>query len=78
MSQNEEYAKLIAELRQENKDLCLQVKVVEHLNTAINSSHNTRWERHVILNDQAKNLKYKFSISSSKSKAAANAAQPSS
>ena len=32
MSRNEEYAKLIAEIWQENKDLHLQVKAVEDLN----------------------------------------------
>ena len=49
MSRNEEYAKSIAELRQENKDLCLQVKAIEDLNKAINSSHNTQQKRHVVL-----------------------------
>ena len=42
VSRNEEYAKLIGELWQQNKDLYLQVKDVEDLNKAINLSHNTR------------------------------------
>ena len=78
MSRNQEYAKLIVELRQENKDLRLQVKVVEHLNKAINSSHNTRQERCAVLKSQAKNLKFKSFVSSSKSKATAKTTEPSS
>ena len=75
---NEEYAKLIEKLWQENKDLHLQVKVVKGLNKAINLSNKSQQERHAILKYQAKNLKFKSNASSSKSKAAANAAQPSS
>ena len=70
--------KLIAELWQENKDLHLQLKVVEDLNKAINSSHNTQQERRVVLKSQAKKLKFKSPVSSSKSKLATNMAQPSS
>ena len=75
---NEAYTKLTTELRQENKDLHLQVKVIKDLNKAINSSHRSQQERHVVLKSQAKNLKFKSSVSFSKSKAAANATQPSS
>ena len=77
-SRNEEYAKLITEIWQENKDLRLQVKVVEDLNKDINSSHNNRYERRAVLKSQAKKLKFKSPVSSVKSKAAANTAQPSS
>ena len=78
MIQNEEYAKLIAEIWQENKDFHLQVKSIEDLNKAINSPYNTRQERRVVLKSQAKNFKFKSFVSSSKSKATANATQPSS
>ena len=49
MSQNEEYTKLITELQQENKELRLQVKVIEDLNKAITSSHNSQQESHIFL-----------------------------
>ena len=39
---NEEYTKIIADLRQENKEFHLQVRTVEDLNKAINSSHDYR------------------------------------
>ena len=40
-SRNEEYAKIIADLRQENKKLRLQVSTVEDLNKAITTSHDS-------------------------------------
>ena len=42
VSRNEEYVKIIASLREENKDLRLQVKTIEEMNKAINLSHRTQ------------------------------------
>ena len=41
-SQNKRYAEMIADLHQENKDLRLQVKIVEELDKSINSLHDSR------------------------------------
>ena len=71
--QNEKYAKLISELREENKELGLQVKSIEYLNNAKKNSHTSLWLRHDTLKDQFKTLRDK-STSSSKSKAVATVA----
>ena len=41
-SQNKKYAEMIADLRQEIKDLHIQVKAVEYLNKEITSSRDSR------------------------------------
>ena len=74
VSWNKEYVKIIASVQEENKDLCLQFKTIEELNKAINVSHRSQQERHAILKSQAQKLKFKTPISSTKSKAVANAA----
>ena len=77
-SRNEEYTKIIADLWQDNKELRIQFRIVEDLNNAITSLHDSWQERHAVLKEQAKNLKFKSHVSSAKSKAAANATFPSS
>ena len=69
---------MIIDIRQENKDLCLQVKAVEDLNKAINYLCDSDQERHNILKAQSMKLKSKFTVPSAKSKAATTATQPSS
>ena len=77
-SRNEEYVKIIDNLRQENKEMRIQVKAVEDLNKAITSSHDSRQERHIVLKTQARKLKFKSLVSSAKLKAIVDAALPSS
>ena len=50
-SQNEEYAKMIDSLRQENMELCIQVKAIEDLNKAITYSHDSRQERRIFFKE---------------------------
>ena len=68
---------MIAELRDENKELRLQVKNIEELHKAVILSQRTQQERRVLLKAQAKRLKFK-SPASSKLKATIKAALPSS
>ena len=75
--QDEKYVKLISELREENKELRLQVKSVEDLNNAKIASHISLWLRHDSLKDQFKRLSDKSTFSF-KTKEVATAAQPSS
>ena len=49
VSRNEEYVNIITSLREEKKDLCLQVKTIEELNKAINASHRSQQESRAIL-----------------------------
>ena len=69
---------MIADLRQENKNLHLQFKAVEDLNKDITSSRDSHQERHNVMKVQAKNLKSKFTVPFAKSKVDATAAHPSS
>ena len=74
---NEGYVKLISDLREENKELRLQVKNIEELHKTVSLSQRKQQERHTLLKAWAKKLKFK-SPASSKSKAATNTTLPSS
>ena len=73
--QNEAHVKLISELREENKELRLQIKNMEDLHKTVSILQRDLQAMHALLKAQARKLKYKKSVSS-KSKAAVNAALP--
>ena len=75
MKQNEGHAKLISELREENRELRLQIKNMEDLPKIVSVSHMDWQARRALLKAQAKKFKFKQSVSSM-SKAAADAALP--
>ena len=75
MKQNEGHAKLISELREENRELRLEIKNMEDLHKTVSISQRDRQARRDILKDEAKKLKFKQSVSS-KLEAAGDAALP--
>ena len=75
MKQNEGHAKLISELREENRELWLQIKNMENLHKTISTSLRDQQARHALLKAQSRKLKYKKSVPS-KSEEAANVALP--
>ena len=70
------HAKIIADLRQENKELHLQVRNIQDLKKDVTSSHESREERHTVLKAQARNLKFKSHVSSAKLNASVDGASP--
>ena len=75
MKQNEGHAKLISELREENRELWLQIKNMEDLHKTISLSQRDRKARHALLKAQERKLKYKQYVPS-KSEVAADTALP--
>ena len=75
MKQNEAHVNLISELREENRELRLQIKNMEELHKTVSVSQRYQQVMHALLKAQAKKLKFKQSVSS-KSKAVTDAALP--
>ena len=73
--QNEAHVKLISELREENRELQLQIKNMEDLHKTISISQRDRQVRHALLKAQVRKLKYKKSVPS-KSEVAADTTLP--
>ena len=75
MNQNERYVKLISDLREENKELQLQIKNIEDLHKTVILSQRDQEARCALLKAQVRKLNFKPSASS-KSERAANIALP--
>ena len=75
IKKNEAHVKLISELREENKEMRLQIKNMEDLHKTVSISQRDPKSRHDILKAHARKLKYMQSVPS-KSEVAADAALP--
>ena len=73
--QNKAHDKLISELREENRELWLQIKNMEDLHKTVSLSQRDQQARCAILKAHARKLKYKQFVPS-KSEAATDAALP--
>ena len=72
---NEAHVMLILELREENKELRLQIKNMEDLHKTVSISQRDGQVRHALLKANARKLKYKQYVPS-KSEASVDTAPP--